>query len=86
MRCFDRTVGGEVLDFYLKVPTSVTQPDGSRPLRLVDAQTGSEWDFSGKAVSGPLAGRELRRVQTLKDFWFDWQLYHPQTRVYSAGL
>lgn len=78
VRCFDRTVDGEVLDLYRKPETE--------DLRLVDARTGSEWDFAGQAVSGPLAGRELQRIQTLKDFWFDWQLYHPETRIYSAGL
>lgn len=78
VRCFDRTVDGEALDLYRKPETE--------ELRLVDAQTGSEWNFAGQAVSGSMAGRELTRVQTLKDFWFDWQLYNPETAIYSAGL
>lgn len=78
VRCFDRTMDGEALDLYRKAETE--------SLRLVDAQTGSEWDFAGQALSGPLAGRKLLRIQTLKDFWFDWQLYHPETSIYSAGL
>jgi hypothetical protein len=78
VRCFDRRVDGEALDFY-RLP-------GLAPLRLVDARTASEWDFAGRALAGPLAGRELARVRTLKDYWFDWRLYHPQTRLYAAGL
>ncbi len=79
VRCFSRTIGGQVLDLYRKA-----EEEGA--LRLVDAQTGSEWDFSGRAVAGPLAGSELERIQTLKDYWFDWRLYHPETEVFSAGL
>lgn len=78
VRSFDRTVEGEALDFYRKAD--------SHELRLIDAQTGSEWDFSGRAVAGPLVGEELARVQALKDYWFDWQHYHPETRLYKAGL
>jgi hypothetical protein len=77
VRAFERTMDGETLDLYL-------DPD-SEPFRLVDTQTGSQWDFSGKAVQGPLAGKHLARLQTLKDYWFDWKLYNPQTLVYQAG-
>jgi hypothetical protein len=54
----------------------------SPSLRLVDAQTGSEWDFTGTAVSGPLAGRSLTRISVLADYWFDWKIYHPNTEIY----
>ena len=77
VRCFNRTIEGTTLDLYLK--------PGSSPLVLVDTQSGSEWDFSGKALSGPMAGKILGRIQSLKDFWFDWKLYNPETLVFSAG-
>jgi hypothetical protein len=77
VRCFNRRAGTLVLDLFMK-------PD-TRPLLLVDSQTGSEWDFSGTAATGPLAGQSLEPVQTLKDFWFDWKLYHPKTSIYAAG-
>ena len=77
VRAFERTADGQALDLYL-------EPD-SNPFRLVDTQTGSHWDFSGTAVQGPLAGKQLPRLQTLKDYWFDWKLYNPQTLVYLAG-
>jgi hypothetical protein len=54
-------------------------------VNLIDAETGSTWDFSGLATSGQLAGQKLKPVALLKDFWFDWKIYHPQTTVYSLG-
>jgi hypothetical protein len=66
-------------------PLSFVRRVGVRPLRLVDAETGSEWDFTGRAVAGPLAGRALRKLRALKEYWFDWKTYHPQTGVYGAG-
>jgi hypothetical protein len=77
VRAFERSVGGQALDLYL-------EPD-SNSFRLMDTQTASHWDFSGMAVQGPLAGKQLPRLQTLKDYWFDWKLYNPQTLIYRAG-
>ena len=78
LRCFDRRIGEDTLELFLKTGTD-------RPV-IVDGKTGSEWDFSGLASSGPLTGRRLARVTCLKDFWFDWKTYNPGTRVFMAGL
>jgi hypothetical protein len=77
VRAFERSVGGQTLDVYLR-------SDGAA-FRLIDVQTGSHWDFSGRAIQGPLTDNQLARVQVLKDYWFDWKLYNPQTLVYRAG-
>src|SRR5438034_285336 len=58
---------------------------GAPNLRLVDAETGSEWDFGGRALSGPLAGGQLAKVKALKEYWFDWKIYQPGTAVYTRG-
>ena len=50
---------------------------------LMDASTGSEWNFQGCAVSGKEQGVCLERVQALKDYWFDWRNYNPQTTVWG---
>lgn len=50
---------------------------------LMDSAGGSEWDFRGCAVSGPLQGTCLRPVYLTKDYWFDWAHYNPATTVYS---
>jgi uncharacterized protein DUF3179 len=79
VRAFERRLDGRELSLFAR--------PGPPPLRLVDAETGSEWDFAGKAVSGPLAGKELPRVYVLKSYWFDWRTREPETAVYkSRGL
>ena len=50
---------------------------------LMDAATGSEWNFQGCAVSGKSQGVCLERVQALKDYWFDWRNYNPQTTIWG---
>ena len=52
---------------------------------LVDAETGSEWDFSGTAIAGPLVGQVLKRWPVYSDYWFDWKRFHPDSPVYTAG-
>ena len=36
----------------------------------------------GKAVSGPYAGRALKQIYALNDYWFDWKAYNPDTVIY----
>ncbi|MFQ5813967.1 MAG: DUF3179 domain-containing protein [Anaerolineae bacterium] len=52
--------------------------------RIVDEQTGSEWDVLGQAVSGPKAGSQLEPVVSINHFWFSWAAFRPDTRVYGA--
>lgn len=75
VRVFSRALDGAVV--------SLLRKSGRAPARYIDETTGSEFDFAGHAVSGPLAGRTLTRVPHLSDYWFDWRLYHPQTTVYA---
>lgn len=73
-RAFERVVDGRRLEFFQQTDR-----------QLVDAETGSTWNFEGKAVAGPLAGRDLKKVFVLEDFWFDWRIYHPDTTIYELG-
>ena len=50
---------------------------------LLDTTTASEWNFQGCAISGPSLGKCLDRVPALKDYWFDWRNYHPDTTIYK---
>ena len=77
VRAFERSVDGRKLEFFLKPNTST--------FAMVDAETGSEWNFTGKATGGQLSGRQLRRISILNDYWFDWVSYNPGTRVYKLG-
>lgn len=77
VRAFERIVDGRELQLFAR--------PGSPPLRLVDAETGSEWNFAGEAVSGPLAGKKMKKAFVLLDYWFDWKAYNPETAIYRAG-
>jgi Protein of unknown function (DUF3179) len=52
---------------------------------LLDAATGSEWNFQGCAISGKAKGLCLEPVPMLKDYWFDWRNYNPKTTVYGKS-
>ena len=70
-RVFDRRVEGRALDFVARAD----------PFRVADTATGSDWDFTGTAVAGPMAGRRLSRIPYLEEYWFDWKTYHPSTEL-----
>ena len=55
------------------------------PIVLVDAETKSEWDFTGLATSGELAGTRLWQLQVYADYWFDWKRFNPEGLVFAAG-
>ena len=61
-----------------------TQPTpAAKPWTLLDTTTASEWNFQGCAISGASQGKCLERVPALKDYWFDWRNYHPDTTIYK---
>ncbi|UCD42392.1 MAG: DUF3179 domain-containing protein [Chloroflexota bacterium] len=69
---FSREVDGQILTFSF---------DGEK---IIDDQTGSEWDVFGQAVSGELAGTQLEPVVSVNHFWFSWAAFKPETRVYTG--
>jgi hypothetical protein len=76
VRVFRSQWNGTDIDLYRD-----TQSDGKNPAwRLLDSQ-GNTWDFAGCAISGPAAGQCLQKINFLKDYWFDWKNYNPQTTV-----
>lgn len=75
LRVFDRTVDGKKLEFFRDKDSPV--------FRLRDGETGSEWDFTGECVAGPMKGKRLKQVYAFKDYWFDWRTYNPQTLIYQ---
>jgi Protein of unknown function (DUF3179) len=76
VRAFERSVDGRRLEFFQRT---------ERSFELIDSETGSTWNFEGKAIAGPLAGKQLKRVSVLEDFWFNWRIYHPETSIYAIG-
>jgi hypothetical protein len=77
VRVYERTVAGRRLEFFARADSS--------PVKLVDAETTTEWDFQGRGVAGPLKGKQLTRIPMLFDYWFDWKTYHPDTTIYELG-
>ncbi len=58
-------------------------PATAKAWTLLDTATASEWNFQGCAISGSAQGKCLDRVPALKDYWFDWRNYHPDTTIYK---
>ena len=77
VRGFESRFDGRELEFI--------RPLADSSGAVLDAATGSRWDFRGTAVEGPLKGRRLAPVYLLKDYWFDWMTYHPGTGIYLLG-
>jgi hypothetical protein len=72
-----------VPDFYRQPDLpKASQPDAGQAI-LIDSVSGSGWTFQGCAVSGPAHGQCLRAIPAIKDYWFDWHLYHPKTTVHN---
>jgi hypothetical protein len=51
--------------------------------RIVDEETGSEWNVLGLAIDGPLAGSRLDEHVNGTHFWFAWAAFQPETRVWQ---
>ncbi|RJP55804.1 MAG: DUF3179 domain-containing protein [Anaerolineaceae bacterium] len=68
---YARVLDGTPLDFEFK--------DG----KILDTQTGSEWNIFGLAIGGKLKGKQLNPVVSINHFWFSWAAFKPETRVYQ---
>lgn len=77
VRAFERAIDNRQLEFFVKPHLPEFQ--------MIDAETGSTWDFAGVVTSGELAGKQLTKIPALKDYWFDWKNYHPDTKIYDLG-
>ncbi len=73
VRAYERRLGGSVLEFEWR--------DG----KIVDKQTGSEWNVYGEAVAGPLEGRKLKEIVIFPGFWFSWAAFFPDIPLYGGG-
>ena len=97
VRAVHETVGGEdVVVFWDEAAQTAMayrpRLDGERLTfsesdgKLVDAETGSVWDVSGRAVSGPKAGAQLEPVaEAYIAFWFAWAVFQPDVEIWNGG-
>ncbi len=51
--------------------------------RIMDRETGSEWDLFGRSVAGNLKGRRLMPVDSGVHFAFAWLAFNPQSEIYT---
>ncbi len=68
---YSRRLGERTLTFEL------------RGERIVDRETGSEWDLFGRSVAGALKGRRLTPVDSGVHFAFAWLAFNPQSEIYA---
>jgi hypothetical protein len=80
-RVFVSRIDGRDAEFFLQGDDSGNS--GKKDWKLLDTLTASEWNFQGCATSGTSQGKCLDRIPALKDYWFDWRNYHPDTTVYK---
>ena len=77
VRVFSRNMGGHALEFYVRGAGT-----GGDAWALLEETSLSEWNFDGCALNGDMKGQCLARIDALKDYWFDWEHYHPKTGIY----
>ena len=77
VRAFSRKMATSTLEFYGRGGGNTADP-----WVLLDSDSLSDWSFEGCAFAGPMKGQCLPRIDALKDFWFDWQHYHPDSSIY----
>ncbi|MBI4638664.1 MAG: DUF3179 domain-containing protein [Candidatus Rokubacteria bacterium] len=75
---FRREVGGRVLTFQGLAPEN-------GGWRIEDRETRTRWNaVSGEAVSGPLAGEELKPVPATQAYLTSWRTLYPGGRSWRA--
>ncbi|MCH8904707.1 MAG: DUF3179 domain-containing protein, partial [Bacteroidetes bacterium] len=53
--------------------------------KLYDMSTGSEWNMSGRCISGELQDQQLRTILAHQEYWFSWKTFHPNTLRWHAN-
>ena len=48
---------------------------------VMDRETGSRWTLAGRAVDGPLKGKELTWINSVQCRWYAWAAEYPGTTV-----
>lgn len=71
------TVDGRALSFFADAGSPETAP-------FKDRETGTRWTLAGRAVDGPLRGKELSWVDSVQCRWHAWAADHPETSVHAA--
>lgn len=71
-------VDGRTLTFYASKSSPETAP-------FKDNETGTRWTLAGRAVDGPLRGKELTWISSIQCKWYAWSAEYPDSHVYTPG-
>jgi hypothetical protein len=74
---FRSELAGQKLTFYADGISPETAP-------FKDKETGTRWTLAGRGVDGPLRGKELTWVPSVKCRWYAWAAEYPKSRVRKA--
>ncbi|MCA9123113.1 MAG: DUF3179 domain-containing protein [Planctomycetaceae bacterium] len=73
---FNRNVDGRLLTFYADSISPESAP-------FKDKETRTRWTVAGRAVDGPLRGKELKWINSIQCRWYAWSAEYPETSVYA---
>ena len=68
---------GRLLSFYADNVSPETAP-------FKDKETGTRWTLAGRAVDGPLKGKELTWAPSVQCKWYAWAAEYPETHIYAS--
>ena len=72
---YSARLDGRTLTFYADDVSPDTAP-------FKDRETGTRWTLAGRAVDGPLKGKELDWINSVQCRWYAWAAEHPETSLY----
>ncbi len=72
---FNSKLDDRQLTFYADSVSPETAP-------FKDRETGTRWTLAGRAVDGPLRGKELTWIDSIQCRWYAWSAEYPTTSVY----
>lgn len=68
---YDRRLQGRTLNFEIVSG------------KITDTHTKSHWDIFGRAIAGPLKGKQLKSVDSGVHFAFAWLAFNPDSEIYK---
>ena len=75
---FETKVDGKELHFYADKISPATAP-------FKDRETGTRWTLAGRAVDGPLRGKELKWINSIQCRWYAWSFEYPETELVNKN-
>lgn len=81
VRAFERVVNDDVDGESKKIVVDLFYNATNNT--LIDNVTGSQLNFEGEFINGPLENKALQRISVDPGFWFEWVAFHPETEIYQ---